>query len=161
VIKTNKKAKLPKVYFFQLDISLISDTCGIFPGDKLLLVYADEDRKPRDGEIVFMDFHRRGGGCGSIDGGRFRQDEGGGFSITHDGAEGSAVSRERRAYYPRSQVYLMRVIAVERPNGQVKWLVAGDGEKLGSLKPLPLPEFVPSYKLERLEKGSGKSRLDY
>jgi hypothetical protein len=129
-----------RVADFQNDF--LAKTCGIHPGDSLLLVYADEDREPQAGEVVFMHFARTGGGCGPgigcIDGGRFYQRAKDYFRINHDDTGGRAVNRKGSTYYPHSRQYLMRVVAVERPDGTVSWL-AGDGERLEHIKPRRLP----------------------
>lgn len=136
--KKRQVKKTPQLYHCDLENNFITETCDIYPGDRLLLVYADEDREPQDGEIVFMHFYRRGNGCGCIDAGIFRQEEEGYFTITHDDDGSDAVNNPGSTYLPSAHDYLMRVVAVKR-SGTVKWLT-NDEQRLGKSKSVVLPD---------------------
>src|SRR5947209_12067871 len=111
----------------------------IEPCEALLLVYADEDREPEDGERVYMHYARDGMGCGCISYGVYSREAGGGFSVTHDDDGSNAVNSSGDTYEAHMRHHLMRLVGVIRDD-KAAWFDAEDAGKWAGAKTSPLRE---------------------
>jgi hypothetical protein len=138
--------KIAQLYREDIPNDFLTNMYHIEPCEALLLVYADEDREPQDGERVFMHYARFGMGCGCIGFGFYAREENGDFSVTHDSlGHPTSINDTGGTFSPDSYRYLMRLVGVVR-HGKHEFFADRDRKKWSEATTMPLrkSDFVMS-----------------
>lgn len=138
------ETKTATLYYTDFHGKYMKKCAGILPGSRLLMVYAVEDRPPRDGEVVWFDWGRFGYGCECIDLGVVKWESADSFAFTHDSYGHPSSVNDTGGEYdygddPKRKEYVMRVVAVEH-EGQTRWTTDEDRERYAGVEQRRLPK---------------------